>query len=391
MLNTTQVYNINVEPNCFINKLVNSFTTNELYQKNINRLLVADDKNSIIKASLLNHTIHNIQIYNNNINPLFLANDIAILTGISHISYLIRKFDNNEVEKGCINQNGKLKKVMFLTKNGVIRCCFHSKSPFAQLFKNFIYEISNYMLENESEKIKKIAEELHFKNSKLVVDGVNDLNIKMGELEKKYKYELEKNTNITLLLDEECKKATSLELENNNIHIDNSYQSMIIEQLKLEKKKYEIKIHEINNIDSTLEDYSINQELKSIKEKLMIPMYIYILNPEYINKLAKRNNLEFSQNNKINYKRIFENISELDYDEILHYYISFARKIDKPKLVLVETFYVFNKKHYNNVIITLTKESNCINIKKITLFHTTLDEIKSITIEEQQKILIQLV
>jgi hypothetical protein len=384
-----QVYDVNVEPNCFINKLVSSLTSDDLYQKNINRLLGTNEKENINKANLITHTISNIQIYNDNIHPLFLAKDIAILTGISHISYLIRKFDNNEVEKGYITQNGKVKKVMFLSKNGVIRCCFHSKSPFAQLFKNFIYEISNYMIENETEKIKKIAEELQVKNSKLVSDGLNDLSNKIIELENKYKYELERNDKINTLFDNECHKNKILESENTIIQVDSSYQTMIIEQLKLEKKKYEEKIREMNNIDNETQDYSIDKELKLIKEKLMIPMFIYILSPDYLEKLVKINDND--NYTRLNYNKIYEYIDTIDHEELLYYYISFARKIDKPKLKLVNTYYVFDKKHYNNTISNLAKETHNITFKKMTLYHTSLEEIKNITITEQEKILQHLI
>ena len=294
-----QVYKIVPEAENIILTLVENLTNDELFQKHVNKLhdsaLPKDQKKSLI----INKTIQNIKVFNTKINPLFLATDIGVLVGISQINYVIKKFEPEEKVDGYITINNKIKKVIFLTRHGIYRCFFASRSPLARLFRKFICNLIDHMVENESETMAKISAKFQEDNKELLQKGIQDLQNRLVDIETKYIEEQKKTQMMAIQYENEYNKRIEIEEENTEIDILNSYNTMHIEQLKKEKQEC---ISRINNIKTNIIEEDNNSietiELRILKEKYMKPMYIYILTPAYFKKLLKIKKKELSSNNK---------------------------------------------------------------------------------------------
>lgn len=400
------VYKIIPEAENIILTLVENLTNNELFQKHVNKLhesaLPKDKKKSLI----INKTIQNIKVFNTKINPLFLATDIGVLVGISQINYVIKKFEPEEKVEGYITINNKIKKVIFLTKHGIYRCFFASRSPLARLFRKFICNLIDHMVENESEIMKKISAKFQEENKELLQKGIQDLQNRLVDIETKYIEEQKKAQILALQYDEEYKKRIKIEEENTEIDILNSYNNMHIEQLKKEKQAYMSRIKDIKNNIIEEDNNSIDTiELRILKEKYMKPMYICILTPDYFKKLLKLKKKEMDENKDPNetssqletvadlisdnvYENNFNNIFandeiHIEPDEILYYCLVFGRNISsKDKIITVNIQWVANKKHFTNILQSLNEMSTVLTLNKITLYKTSIDEINDVNREE---------
>jgi hypothetical protein len=414
-----------------ITKLVNFFNNPNTYTNYVKELSESDDVTNQKMAYEINTTMIEIKVFNTKSNPLFLASDIGILLGLSKINTLIRKFDSTEKIDGYIIKNNKVKKVNFLTNAGVTRCFFVSTtSPLAMLLKTFFCSLVNHTLENEPEITEKIVAKIQTNNSNLVDAGMIDLSNKLLKLESKYKEEQKKSYMLEELYINEQNKRIELQDQNIEVEIINSYNTMHIEQLKKEKEE------QLNNIKNINETIMFNEmassdaiELRVLKEKFMKPLYIYILHPEYFNKLLIKKkkqmkidvvihddssdddgdvimNNEFvnesiphqkdsitlieSLLNDNTYKKNFENIFNknivfIEPDEILYFCFGFSRNISKKdKLILVNTQWVVNKKHYSNLINSLNNSCDTLfnSFIKLSLYKTSIDEITDIIREE---------
>jgi prophage antirepressor-like protein len=403
--------------------LLKSLNDNKLFQSQVKKLSVSDKQTERKKSEAITNTIHNIKVFNTKTKPLFLAKDIGILMGISQINYLIRKFEPEEKIIGYITKNNKTKKVIFLTRHGIYSCFFASRSPLAKLFKKFICNLIDHMVENESEIIEKLSIKFQTENPKLIEQGIKDLENKSIELEQKYIEERQKSQ----LLEEQCideqNKRLETEDEKTELDILNSYNMMHIQQLKKDKDQYITHIKTIKE-NIVLEDSeSINlMELRLLKEKFMKPMYVYILHPDHFKKLLKHKirddeketadekEIQDSDSDKHDsipisdkiyqtdimkqivaddtYKTNFDNIFSKDeiyieLDEILYLCFSFARNVaKKDKLILINTQWVANKKHFLGVMESLNKNSDNISLNKHHLFKTSLEEIGDVVREE---------
>ena len=428
------VYDVIPESKNIIMTLVSSINNDETFQKNVNKLSESENPNEQKKALLINHTIKKIQVFNTKINPLFLAKDIGILMGISQINYLIRKFEPEEKIDGYITKNNKTKKVIFLTRHGIYRCFFVSRSPLARVFRKFICNLIDHMIENEAELIQKISMKFQNENEKLIKQGMDNLQNKLTDLETKYLEEQQKALTLEIQCEEEQKKRIETEKENVEMDSLNAFNMMHIEQLKKEKMDCINQIQTIreNVIAEDAESIDVI-ELRLLKEKFMKPLYIYILHPVYFKKLLKNkkkvltNTLtlttttttvtttienitisdEDSDNNESNsfgeetnidkinnliddttYDNNFINIFAKDEiyiepDEILYFYFGFGRNIaKKDKIILVNTQWVVNKKHYTNTLTSLHEHCSTLFLQKTQLYKTSLDEINDVIREE---------
>lgn len=390
------VYKIIPDSANIITTLVDSIVKDETYQKHINKLAMSENIQDKKKVEMINETIKKIKVFNTKINPLFLAKDIGVLMGISQINYLIRKFESEERVVGYINKNNKTKKVLFLTKHGIYRCFFASRSPLARVFRKFICTLMDHMIEHETEIIEKISNKFQVENKQLIKNGIIDLNKRMFELEKKYLDELEKSKKLEECVNKEFEKNQLIEQENIEYEIANSYNIMYIEQLKKEKEaciKHARNIRE--NIVSDMDTDMI--ELKLLKEKYMKPLYIYIPHPNYFKKLISKKMNDVENKDMEQYKNIildktyeynFNNIFSkdeinIDSDELLYFILNFGRNISKKdKVILIDTNWVVNKTHFINVCNSLALNSNTLVLSKIYLYKTSLDEIRDIIREE---------
>lgn len=429
-----KIYKVIPESKNIIVTLVNSINNDETFQKHLNKLSESNKIQEQKKAIMINTTIQKIKVFNTKINPLFLAKDIGILMGISQINYLIRKFDPEEKVTGYITKNNKTKKVIFLTRHGIYRCFFASRSPLARVFRKFICNLIDHMIENETEIIEKLSVKFQLENEQLINDGMFDLRNQLVKMETKYLEEQKKAVLLELQCIEEQKKRHEMEEKNTEIDIINSYNMMHIEQLKKDKNACISKIKHIHENIAIDESDSVDLlELKLLKEKYMKPMYTYILHPKYFKKLLKSKQREISQpinnfsddldkisitgkspilgntfdesindNNTIDcalklfnelisdtvYEDNFTNIFTkdeiyIDPDEVLYFSFNFGRNVEKKvKLILVNTYWVANRKHFVNIINSLCNNCETLYLTNTQLYKTSLDEIRDIVREE---------
>jgi prophage antirepressor-like protein len=415
-----KIYTVIPESKNIIVTLINSINNDDTFRKHVNKLSESTKQQDQKKAQLINNTIQKIKVFNTKVNPLFLAKDIGVLMGISHINYLIKKFDPDDKITGYITQNDKIKKVTFLTKYGMYRCFWSSKSPLARMFRKFMCKLIDHMIENESDIVDRLSIKFQLENEKLIERGMTDLKEKMATLENKYEDEYKKTALLQLQCANERKKRQDAENENNEIDIINSYNMMHIEQLKKEKDAYQKKIQNIrdNNITDEMDSMDL-MELKLIKEKYMKPLYIYILHPAYFKKVLKTRQKEIQQmqsnigsfdipiiedttesmkktlnriNNLINddkYESNFKNIFAkneifIEPDEILYISFNFGRNIAKTdKLILINTQWIVNKVHYSKICNSLQSTCDMLYLHtKLHVFKTSLEEIND-TIREE--------
>lgn len=388
--------------------LVKNVINDDLFNRYISALKESPVELNKSKADIITNTVSNIRVFNNNLAPLFLAKDIGILLGISHINYLIRKFDNEEMSVGYVMINNKTKKVIFLTRHGIYRCFFISKSPLAKVFRKFIGNLLDHMITHETELLHRISSIFKTENADLIEKGINDLNNRLIEYEAKYKEECAKAAMLEEQVNDEFGKRKELEKENTEIEIINNYNMMHIEQLKKEKSDCVNKIKNLQYITINLNE-SESSELKMIKEKFMKPVYIYILHPTYFTKLlnnqlkmlvesarsakkdainSKKNNLDPSideindllddmRSYQRNFDIIFNKQYKLETDEILHFHISATKKTEKiNKLIYVDTQWITNKKHLLNTCSVLNGNCSTILLNKLLLYKTSIEEIK---------------
>ena len=408
-----------------ITTLVNKLNVDKTFQMHVKKLQDSAELKSQKKAHAINTTIENIRVFNTNGEPIFLAKDIGILMGISQINYLIRKFEPEEKMEGYIIKNNKTKKVVFLTRHGIYRCFFASRSPLAKLFRKFICNLVDHIVEHESEILEKFSEKFQLENDELIERGLNDLREKLDEYEAKYLEEKKKSALLEEQVMDEKNKRSEIVAELHEVDIINTYNMMHIQQLKKDKSEYINKLKNINDNVLAERSESIDAiELRIMKEKFMKPMYVYILHPEYLNKLliSKKNELVLlgKQSNdpddlnydtddddrkispkddqligKIDdlldddtYSKNFQNIFTKDTmciepDEILYMSFGFSRKTEKKnKTFIVDTKWVINKKHFTNVINSISQDSSILHLNNHDLYKTSLDEINEIVREE---------
>lgn len=402
-----KIYTVIPKSKNIISTLVDSLHVDKTFQRHVNKLSISDKDQERKKAITINNTVKNIKVFNTKVNPLFVAKDIGVLMGISQINYLTRKFEPEEKVIGYITNNKKTKKVTFLTKHGVYRCFFASRSPLAKLFRKFVCNLMDHMIENENELMEKLSIQFQTENPKLIETGIKDLHDKLTDLETKYINEAKKNKLLEKQCLEEQTKRLDIEKENTEIDIINSYNIMHINQLKQDKDLY---IEQIKTIKENvlLEDSESNDllELKLLKQRFMKPMYVYIFHPEYFNKLLNAKIKEYNQQDKNsnsepkiityiknllldktyenNFNEIFnKNGICIDLDEILYFYFTFSRNVSKKdKLILVNTQWIAGKKHFFEILTSIKKNSDVLGLNKFHLFKTSINEISDIVREE---------
>lgn len=289
-----------------ITLLIENINNNDRYQKHILLLEQSDIQINNKKASVIKNTINNIKIYGSKSKPLFLARDIGILLGVSNINNMAIKYDNEEKLIGYTSDN-KSKKVIFLTQYGFYRTFFLSKSPLAKLFRTFIYELIDHISKCEIKIVKKIVKKIITETPELVESGIKDLSNKLSVLEKQLLLKTQESDKWESIAKVEYETRLDAEKDRDFIDIDNSYNQMQIEQIKLEKDIYLKKLSDVL-LDDTSND---KREVYMIKKLYMKPMHIYIINPEYL--YSNMSNLKYAKTDKILTK---ENSSTILDDEI---------------------------------------------------------------------------
>jgi prophage antirepressor-like protein len=401
--------------------LVDNINSNETFQKHVTKLDTSEISKDRKKAIVIKDTIKNIRVFNTKVKPLFLAKDIGILLGISHINILVKKFEKEEKIIGYVTQpNNKIKKVIFLTRHGLYRCFFTSRSPLAKLFRKFICNLIDHMINEEEEIMHRLSIKFQAENPQLITDGMDDLQNKLVEYEKLYIEEQKKNKLLEDQAEMDHQILIETKTEKTTVEIANSFNLMEIEQLKQDKLHYKEKIHTM--LDDYLdEDDSVATELLLFKKKFMKPMQVYIINPDHFSKLLLKEKKKLttseksSKSTEINisddsdadavdeltadqidlwveeidtYTKNFNNMisdskTRLEPDEILMYVLALSKTVLKnPNLVHVGVHWVCHKTHFTNLKAVLCESCNHIKLNKINVYKTSFDEIGEMASEE---------
>lgn len=420
-----------------ISSLVKNINDNEKYQKHITKLEKSDKSSDNKKALTIKNTIKNIKIYGTKSKPLFLARDIGILLGTSHICIMAKKYDNEEKIIGYTTTN-QSKQVMFLTQHGFYRTFFLSRSPLAKLFRTFIYELIDHVIKHEPKTIKKIATKILNKKPDVIKQGMVDLEQKLNLIEHQLLLKTQESDKWEKTAKEENQLRKDAEQDRDYIDIDNSYNQMQIKQLRQEKEIYVARLS-----DSLLESITDDQkELYMIKKKYMKPVQLYIISPEYLKKnksrariiiqesqilpveddsdieeeikshtkkIKEKSTRDTKNTNLTNkdimitdididdYSKIYKTIKDLHdtnilngdsessmislaSDELLYFYTSFSKNIStKHELLHVGVEWVMNKQHYDDSIADLYRLCKCFEITKNNqITYTSYNDIKEI-------------
>jgi hypothetical protein len=424
-LDDRHIYEPISEVQSIVSMLVENIYNDENYQKYLGKLEQSTESDKK-KAFIIKKTFSGVRVFNTNKDPLFLARDIGILMGISHISTLIKSYNNTEKITGYLKKGEKIKEVNFLTRHGVYRAMFNGRTKLADVFRGFIYKLIDYMNEYQKDKVIILADEFIKENPDLVHDATNELN----ENYKKYKqlYEIVKRERELweLKAEREHIKRIESEVEKNDIDITNTYNEMYIKQLHTDKEKMVEKIYQIKYDKETDKE---EEEINILKKKFLKEVNIYLINPSFIEslfmikseqeadlvkdpikELIKKKNksnkalnkiLDVSKEDKIiqillpdekklikpiindsfnfdeeteffiNYKSFykyniekFSNKENINLDEILYYVILFKSKnaIEHNNLIHIQTEWVLNKESFNSICEALKVECSFFRI-----------------------------
>jgi prophage antirepressor-like protein len=96
----------------------------------------------ILKTFVLNDSTHDVTIVMKDGKPLFRANDVGIVLGLTNVRKSIRDFD--EDEKMAVTQSYRLGgavETTFLTREGVYRLVMRSNKPIARPFQKWVCSV----------------------------------------------------------------------------------------------------------------------------------------------------------------------------------------------------------------------------------------------------------
>lgn len=370
----------------FVLTFVDNIYKDETYQKFLKKLENSDDREKR-KAQIIKKTFTDIKVFNSQTQPLVLARDVGILMGISHINTIIKKFDENEKVIGYIKlPNGKIKKMNFLTRNGIYRAFLTSRSKLSKVFRNFIYTLLDHMILHETEKLKQIINQFQRDNPEIIKESIQELNEnyikykKLYELENKEKLIWQnkaENINLEkLIIERERDELDIINLHNEaELYIIKNQKNEYLNNFKMLKSQLQITEYK----DATMED-----ELHLLKTKYLKEIQIYIVLPYFLNKikdLPKITNIINKEFVKDYLLYLNNNVKEeinIDIDEILLFKISFGKKNNKVnnKFLYVTNDWLYDKNTFNKLVMQLKKDSDWFDIKNNIIFKTSLKDIK---------------
>ena len=118
-------------------------------------------------------------------NPIFQANQIGHILGISNIRESIRDYDDEEKVVILADTNKGKHKTNFLTELGLYRLLGKSNKPIANIFQKWMIKILKeirlngiYQLKNENEIDRKLLEfNCDLKNHQIILKTNSDKNI----------------------------------------------------------------------------------------------------------------------------------------------------------------------------------------------------------------------
>lgn len=392
-----KIYEPVAEVQNIIGILVENIYHDDTYQAYLSNL-ESSSETAQKKANIIKKTFTDIRVFNNNTEPLFLARDMGILMGITGINSTIKNYNESEKIVGYVMHNNKPRKKYFLTRYGVYRILFNSRTKLSEVFRGFIYKLLDHMFQYELDKLRTIINQYTLENPDLVEESVMELYENVNKF--KQMYEIEKNERTIWMhkAEEEYEKNAILEHEKTEAELQNNYSEMFINQLQSDKRVYLNKIYSIKDEIAPVFDED-KEVLNILKQKFLKEINIFIATPQHVGKLfAKRlkNTSEESIEENLydieNYKKEYEYVIGdfkrdplLISDKDLYYYITFKNtKADTDKYIHIYTEWVLDRLKFKELITVLKSECETIQIggakkEETFLFKTTLDNIKSIT------------
>ncbi len=379
------VYETVLEAQNIIGTLVDTIYNDGVYQKYLSDLETESDV-SKKKADIIKKTFHDIKVFNTNTEPLFLARDIGILMGITNINSAIKNYNKSEKIIGYIIQKGIPKEKQLLTRYGVYRILFNSRTKLSELFRGFIYKLLDHMFQHEIDKLKSIINEYSLNNQDLVKDSILELYENANRF--KILYEKEKKERMIWMdkAEEGYDKILLLEAEKDCVEISNTYNEMLINQLRIDNNFYLKKMRVVRN---EYEDQNEEQMiLNSLKKTFLKEINIFIAKPKFVEKMLKKNGIIYDEMKKYEYEYnyvidSFQRDIVLSGNIELYYYIVFkSLKDDDDKYAHICTEWVVDRVKFKELLQILENESDNIKVRsaknETLIFRTTLENIKSV-------------
>ena len=380
------VYDVIPEVKNIVSILVDNIYNDDTYQKYLKKLEKSTEDERK-RAKIIKKTFTEIKVYGSKTEPLFLARDIGILMGKSHINAMVKKYDDNEKISGYVRTHkGKIKEMYFLTRFGVYRTFLTSRSKLSKVFRNFIYKLLDHMILFENAKLKELIKEFKNEHPGMIKESLEELNenyIKFKEL-----YEVERKERLLWEKKAEEEHIQKLEIEEQRDELDivNIYKEMYIEKINQKAKDYSYQLKNLR-AESQIRSYNDmnNNELQILKKKFAKEIQIYIITPKYLTKVISKNDSifkdKFVEIYTKNYKNMILPDSEykIEFDEILFFRITFGKKINKTNYLHIITEWVPDRDSFNKLQITLKEESEWFHpVGKLNelIFKTNLENIK---------------
>ena len=130
---------------------------------------VGETINAISEQEILNHKF---SIYGTFLEPFFLAKDVSEWIGLTNVTDMISRVDEDEVTK--FNLGGLQGECNFLTENGVYEVLMQSRKPIARNFKKEVKRIlhkirteGEYKVEDKFSIPQTLSEALYLDKNKI--------------------------------------------------------------------------------------------------------------------------------------------------------------------------------------------------------------------------------
>lgn len=399
--NDIKIYEPIMEVQNIIGSLVDSIYNDTIYQTYLTNLENSTETEQK-KATIIKRTFTDIRVFNTNANPLFLARDIGILMGVTNINSMIKNYNETEKQYGYILQKNKLKQTHFLTRNGVYRTLFNSRTKLSEVFRGFIYKLLDHMFQYEIDKLKSILTQFTVDNPNLVKESIVELYDNVNKYKQLYEIEHREKQLWELKAEQEYNRFLSTEHEKTEIEIRNSFNEMYIKQLEVDKSAYLNKIHAIkDDMGSFMNEDS--EALIALKKRFLKEINIFIATPTHLEKLIKKqsklanadatvsgnatkklpnvNPEEYTKSFNIAVNDFAKDPSLIGDRELYYHIVSRDIKESNEKYEHIATDWI-DKARYKDLLDTLKEESETIPLvtKKSDSFvyKTTLNHIREV-------------
>jgi prophage antirepressor-like protein len=357
------VYKPIEEVQSIVSSLVENIYNDESYQDYLTDLKGSNENTK--KLDTISKTFTDIQVFNTNADPLFLASDIGIILGVSSVNTMIKNYSTTEKINGMLIINGKPTKKIFLTRYGVYRIMFNNRSKLSDVFRAFIYKLLDYMESNGKDLSREIMTEINVEHPELVGEAMDEY--KLERYKQLYELECNERKLLELTIENNYSLYKEIEDKKKEVEIEQTYNIMYIEQLKQEKNNMLDKIYNIKE-DADLDEAVI--ALEFMKKKFFKEFTISLVKPELLSDVfsAKNSPYEVSEEDYV-YNRytkdfnfimkVFDINQRINEDEI--YYLTLALKTTakkdiSDKEIYITSDYIYDKAKFAELLELLKTE-----------------------------------